>query len=141
MKPSRFAPGQRGFLQWMQLRQPKLYSMVSKELRGAGLAGLGLSPITATTAPVSSGWAQTLKDLATGLAQAYLTKEQLNAQQKVLDVQLQRAQQGLPPLDIDMAAYGMTPTANVGIAGDTLKWLGIGAAVLAGVYLVPKLVK
>jgi hypothetical protein len=77
-----------------------------------------------------------------GVSQAYLTNEQMKAQKKVLDMQLARAQAGLPPLDIDMRQYGLTgPSVGVGIESNTLKYLGWGAAALAAVYLLPKFLK
>lgn len=138
--------GGRGFLQWLKASQPTLYRGISQRLANQpALAGLGLNiPATdiATQTPSTSatpGWVDSIKNLALTFAQTYLTKQQVDAQKKVLDIQLERARQGLAPLDLDLSQYGLTPTANVGLAPDTRTLLMWGGIALAAVYLLPKL--
>lgn len=57
--------------------------------------------------------------------------------QKCLDLNLTRAQQGLPP--VDCAAYGTG--VQIGVASGTQNMVYIVLAVLAGAYLLPKLLK
>lgn len=75
-------------------------------------------------------WSTTISDLARQWAE-YETA------QKCLDINLARAQQGLPP--IDCASYGTG--VNIGIAPATQNTLLLVVAILAGVYLLPKLLK
>lgn len=82
---------------------------------------VGDHPDTATT----SSWASQLLDFG----KQYIT---LDAQKKLLDTNLKRAEQGLPPIDNVGAAV------NVGITSDVQKvlMLAIGGAVLVGVAAV-----
>lgn len=119
--------GTKGFLVWLQRALPKTYRVVKKDLQqSAQLSGIGLIEPTQTAneTPMSSSLATTLKELAQVAAQTYLTKEQIDAQQKILNIQLQRAQQGLAPLAIDPTTYGLpSPSIGVGLTGDTQKTL------------------
>lgn len=65
------------------------------------------------------------------LAQAYVTTD---AQRRLLSVQVERARAGQPPLD--MSQYGVG--VNFGLSPDTLKMVGIGAAVLAVAYFATR---
>lgn len=130
------ATGTKGFLQWLRQALPRTYAGVKKDLQiSAQLSGIGIiEPIdTAQSAPMSTSLAQTLKEIAQVAAQTYLTKEQIDAQQKILNIQLQRAQQGLAPLPLDPSTYGLpAPSIGVGLTGDTQRLLlylagGVGA--------------
>lgn len=130
------ATGTKGFLQWLKVSMPALYAETQKEFKGAanlqGLGFLGDVVAAATEAPASKTFSQTIQDLATMVGQVYLTKEQLAAQRQVLTMQLQRAQAGLPPLDIDPLQYGV-PRAEVGLTSgtrDLLIYGGIGFGLL-----------
>lgn len=133
-KSKKYATGAKGFLQWLKTNQPKVFA-AAKESRAATLSGFGevsLNLQTATTAPASSNWASTVKDVLLVASQAYLTKEQVKAQSKLLDTQLKRAQAGLAPLDIDMEQFGV-PRAQVGLDSSTRNMLlfgGIGLGLL-----------
>ena len=129
--------GTRGFLLWTKKNLPRTYAGISKELKSATrLAGMGLTAepaVAATETPPTSSLVNTIRDVANMVGQVYLTREQLKAQQKVLDMQLQRAANGLPPADIDVTQYGL-PQPSVGISLDDstkkiLMWGGIGLAV------------
>lgn len=130
------ARGVKGFLQWLKVSLPNVYREAEKEFNGSaqlqGLGFLGDVLATASEAPATKTFSQTLQDIATIAGQVYLTREQLQAQRQVLDMQLQRAQQGLPPLNIDPSQYGV-PRAEVGLSSDTRQLLiygGIGFGAL-----------
>jgi len=128
--------GVKGYLLFLKTKQPRIYHAIKHRLAPAGLplAGLGADAATvATSSPATKSLSDTLKELVNGAAQLYLTKNQLDAQKKITDMQIQRAGAGLAPLDINMSDYGLTPTAQVGMTGDTKTFLmygGIGLAVL-----------
>ena len=59
-----------------------------------------------------------------------------NSQRQLLDVQLQRAQQGLPPLDASQYGVGV----SVGLSPDVQKYLLIGGvALLAAIFILPRI--
>lgn len=129
------ARGTKGALEYIKRAMPRTYAHIERELRATGqLKGLGAVGLvaTATEAPPSNSLVDTIKEIANVAAQAYLTREQMQSQQKILDVQLQRAQQGLPPLNIDPTTYGL-PQPSIGVGLDagttkTLLWVGGGLA-------------
>lgn len=140
--------GSRGFFSWLARAQPRVYSATMTRLGRPGLSGLGLIDTTSavgvavSSEPMQKSTADKIKDVVMGISQAYLTARQLEAQRKVMDMQLKRAEQGLPPLNLNMADYGLTgPQVSVGMSQDTKNLLMIGGAVLAAVYLVPKFFK
>lgn len=130
------ARGTKGALEYIRRAFPREFAHIQSELRATGqLRGLGAVGLTvaATETPPSRSLVDTIKELAQVAGQVYLTREQMQAQQQILNVQLQRAQQGLPPLAIDPTQYGI-PQPSVGISLDdgTKKMLlygGIGLAV------------
>jgi len=128
------ATGAQGFLQWLKDRQPYLYGRIAKRIPAPQLAGLGgLDPVitTASTQPTSSTIVDALKTLVLGAGQVLLTKEQLKAQQKIVDLQLERARAGLAPLDIDPTEYGLpAPSVKLGVDADAKRILTIGGLVL-----------
>jgi hypothetical protein len=130
------ATGMQGFLLWMKDRQPYLYARVSKKIPAPQLAGLGgADPLitTASTAPASSSTLDIIKNIVLGAGQIFLTKEQLKAQQKIVDLQLERVRAGLPPADIDPTQYGLpSPGFKVGLDPDAKQLLMWGAG-LTGV--------
>lgn len=146
-----YSTGMRGFWAWARVNNPRLYAAGLPAMRQrTAMAGLGQTTGTAFNAavaadnvgPTSPSIIDKVKEILMGVSQAYLTSEQMKAQKKVLDMQLQRAQAGLPPLDINMQQYGLTgPSVGVGIESNTLRYLGWGAAALAAVYLIPKFLK
>lgn len=92
----------------------------------------------ATSTPASTNW---LSDIGTVLTnavsaagQAYLTVNQVQGANQILQTNLQRAQQGLPPLPYTANQLGLTgPTVNLGLSSSTLTpllLLGGGALVL-----------
>lgn len=144
-----YGTGMRGFFAWMAVKNPRLYAYAVPAIKTrSALSGLGITGDAATAAasvsesgPVAPSIADKIKDILVGVSQAYLTSQQLKAQKEVLDVQLRRAQAGLPPLDINMQQYGLTPTAQVGLTSDTKNLLIWGGAAVLAVVVVTKLMK
>lgn len=132
-------PGYPGFVGWLAATHPKLYSVVSASAPEPLMAIENMrnpaSRLTGTeggTPPPSA-----LQNFVTTVVQAGATVLPLIQQQKVLKLQLQRAQAGLPPLDV--GAY-IDPNAgfNVGINPGTQKvllWLGGG---VVGAFLLSR---
>jgi hypothetical protein len=138
--------GAKGFFAWLGRAQPQIArSVLIKLQRPAMLGDLGLTApeqVVTEEKPVSPTFTDKIRDLVLGASQAYLTYSQMQAQKKVMDMQLKRAQAGLAPLDINMEQYGLTgPAMNVGLSPATRNLLMWGGGALAAVYLLPKLLK
>jgi hypothetical protein len=122
------------FLSWLQVNKPDVYGLMKimrKDLITTGpLSGLGDS-----TDPNSvTDWAAGVTNFLTQVAPAVL---QFKSQQSLINANLERAKQGLPPLD----ASSVTPGVNIGISPQTqqlLMWAGIGALALGGAYIFLK---
>ena len=122
------------FLSWLQVKQPDVYGLMKvmrKDLLSTGpLSGLG-----DTTDPNSAtDWAQSITGFLQNVAPAVL---QFKSQQALISANLDRAKQGLPPLDMS----SVTPGVNLGLSPGTqtlLMWAGIGALVLGGAYVFLK---
>lgn len=71
------------------------------------------------------------------LSRAVSTLSLADAQRRLLNVQVQRAQQGQPPLDVSQYSLGL----NVGLSPQTTKVLLIGAGVVLAAILLPQLVR
>lgn len=78
-----------------------------------------------------------LTEFGQTLTDAFAAYAQYETAQKCLDLNLARAEQGLSP--IDCASYGTG--VQIGMAPSTQNTLLIVVAVLAGVYLLPKLLR
>lgn len=96
----------------------------------------GTTPDVAAVANVgtaSPATSNTISNIIAGLGQAYLFKTQADTNTKINNIQIMRAQAGLPPLDISTLGLGV-PQVNVGVAPGTLKagGLGIASVLLAG---------
>lgn len=86
----------------------------------------------ASSSPTSSALATTIAALANGYSSATLTAAQVSANNTLLQTNLARAQQGLPPLTATSLATGMTSlTSNSGL-------LLLGVAVAAAFMLSQK---
>lgn len=77
-------------------------------------------------------WYQAILNTLTQGAQAYITVDQ---QKQLNAINLQRAQQGLSPLDASRYQTGF----NVGLGSSTQNTVLIGVGILAGVYLLSSL--
>lgn len=147
--PRAYPPGIKGVFAWMSARNPQLHSRVLAVMKSPQMAGLGITSdsaevtvAAATPAPASPSVLDKLQQMLTSAGQLYLTNEQLKQQKKILDMQLQRAQAGLPPLDIDVTKYGLPgPQIGVGLNPQTQTLLIWGAVGLAAVYLLPKFLR
>ena len=137
-------------VQWFRTNVPgfkQVMDRASPPVR-AGLAGLAiLGPDDGTTASASTAvattdssdfdWGNLIKSLGTAASQYMMTDAQIKANQQITNIQVQRAQQGLPPLALStlQQQYGIstTPSANVGLTPDTktfLMYAGIGLGLL-----------
>jgi hypothetical protein len=111
----------------------------------ANLVTIGVDPTSvsdSTTAAInatdsgaaSPSWLDSISSAIQAAGTAYLTKTQVDAQQQIFNVNLQRAQHGLPPIPTNPTAYGLpAPTVNFGLAGgtqSTLMWLAGGLGVI-----------
>lgn len=136
--------GKRGLLMWYKHNQPALYARIRARLPSdGGLSAFGLvDPATvATPAPVTRSWSDTFKDVLQTVSQGYLTKQQIDAQKKIANIQLQRAAAGQPPLDIDPAQYNLTPQVAVGVSRDTKQLLIYGAVGLGVLFVLSQAFK
>lgn len=162
-------PGWQGFVGWLAETHPKLYNMArisdpdtmqaleqqrhsASVLSGPGttLAGMGLIEPTATNVGTASDGApgsavntsggSALSSFVSMISQAGAALLPLYQQQKILNIQLKRAQNGQKPLDV--GAYvdpnqginvGMTPATQ-----KTLLYLGGG---LAGAWILTRFLK
>jgi hypothetical protein len=97
-----------------------------------GFSDLTIAPSTtdaisaSSSTPTSSALATTISALANGYSSATLTAAQVSANNTLLQTNLLRAQQGLPPLTASTLSTGLTSlTSNSG-----LLLLGVAAAAL-----------
>lgn len=137
--------GAAGFLEWLKRYQPLFYNKLKEQIP-AGTIGMGAlsdgatGDTAANTTTASPSFMDSVSSILTGLGTAYLTKTQVDAQQQLWNVQLQRAQAGLAPLSINPAQYGLPgPQVGVGLSASTQTFLMWGAIGIAAVYLLPKL--
>lgn len=136
-RPVAYPSGLPGFAAWLRLRAPHLYKTARPSLAGLGFAA-PTTPGGAATAATGQSTMDKLREMLLAASQVYLTREQVKAQQKVIDAQILRAQQGLPPLDINMAQMGIQPQVGVGVSSDTQKFILIGLGLAGAIYLLPK---
>jgi hypothetical protein len=161
--------GAAGFLLWLKSDpvMAKVYARAKPQIdkliaqKNAGFAGLGdltdfMQPVqvdpslfptpdvsVSTTVPDSSGssWTSTLSSLISAAGQAVLTGQQLVTANKVTNLQLTRAQSGLPPLNLSAYGVSTTPGLNLGLSSSTEKTvLYLGGGLLA-VMLIGGLLK
>lgn len=139
--------GAAGFLEWLKRYQPYFYQDIKNKIP-AGMAGFGLvgegapAPNVASTTTATPSWLATVGNLITAAGQAWMTKQQLDAQKDILNMQLDRAQHGLAPLDIDPQTMGLPGAqVSVGLSSSTQKMLMYGAMGLAVLLFLPKLLK
>jgi hypothetical protein len=136
--------GKRGLLQWYKYNQPALYKRIIARLPSeGGLSAFGLvDPATiATPAPPTRSWTDTFQSVLQSVGQAYLTTQQVKAQSQIAKIQLQRASEGKPPLDINPAQYGLAPQVAVGVTDDTKKTVMYVAGGLGLLYVLAQLAK
>jgi len=90
----------------------------------------GVTQIVQQTQLPGENWYDSLAKLLPALTATYQQKQ-------ILDVQVERAKQGLPPLNATQFSAGV----NVGIAPETQKMLMYGAIGLGAIFLLTALMK
>lgn len=103
----------KSFLGWLSRYSPETYAALLEQVPEAAHAiseppfiGLGQNPtvvpaLQTGTAPVEVPWWEKAIDIVGGVATQYL---QYSAQKDVLEIQKERAKQGLPPITSDVYA-------------------------------------
>lgn len=91
-------------------------------------------PTAATPAqPATPSWLADIGNAITAATTAYLGAQQVKDAQSIFNVNLQRAQQGLPPIPTNPTQYGLpAPTAQIGLTSGTQSALLWGVGLLAG---------
>ncbi|MGH6795927.1 MAG: hypothetical protein ACREDH_12220 [Methylocella sp.] len=105
--------------------------------RRMAFAGLGqeagvMPDMTATSLPTTGSTGFSWDSLISTVGQIYTTATQAELQKDLMNTNLTRAAQGLPPIPPSSVA----PQVNVGISADTQKtilYVGLGAAAILGV--------
>jgi hypothetical protein len=92
----------------------------------------------ANTGGESTGTTDLIGNIVKGISALYLTKQQANIQQQVVNTQLQRAALGLPPLPTSLNNLGV-PMVNVGLSSGLGGGLAIAAAVGIGLVFFSKM--
>lgn len=126
-------PGWGGFFGWLAATHPQLYNRARvanpafvDDIESDHSTGSRLLAGDGTIAPASSATIQKVIDSIVNAGSAILPLVQ---QQKILKLQLERAKQGLPPLDVGQYV-DPNQGLNVGLnpaTQKTLLWLGGGA--------------
>lgn len=140
------SPAIGAYMRWLKTAQPYFYKIVvdkypsAKQLEGLGLTAEPGSDVSIeqskTESAVNASWSDTIKNLLTTASQVYLTKEQIDAQKKLNDIQLDRVARGLSPLNIDPTTMGLPgPTVSFGMSADTKKMLTYGGIAAAALFL------
>jgi hypothetical protein len=95
-------------------------------------------PIEVTQAADDSSTSTSITDaisgVVKGISSLYLTKQQADIQQQVVNTQLARAAAGLPPLPTSLANLGV-PQVSVGLSTGTGTALLIGGGIIAALLL------
>lgn len=104
----------------------------------SGGSGSAPAAVDVSTAANSGGGSTSITDtigsIVKGISTLYLTKQQANIQQQVVNTQLQRAALGLPPLPTSLSNLGV-PQVSVGLSSGTGGALAIAAAAIGGIFL------
>lgn len=140
---STYAAGPEGFLKWVEDHDPALYMKIRSFLDAQGLtssatvSGLGddAGTVLDPSTPVAGGsgsWADALKTIVPTLVQGY-------NQQRILSLQIDRAKQGMPPLDL--SSYTGDASIKAGLDSSSQKTLLIVAGILAAALVLPKLLR
>ncbi len=144
-----------GYSPRTQWKSPAMFQGLGDD---SGLVSIGVDDVNLTpsvsqsvanatdSSAASSSWLSDIMgaftSVAPALSQAYLTKQQLSNAQTIFNTNLQRAQQGLPPIPTNPAQYGATgPNFSVGLASGTQTALLWAAGGLGALFLVSQLMK
>lgn len=90
---------------------------------------LGDDPTTTDTTAAAPSW---LSQLAQAFTQFKLSQQQLNTANQITQINLQRAQAGLAPIQLDTSSMGV-PSVSVGLSSGTktlLQYALIGGGLL-----------
>lgn len=90
----------------------------------------GITSIVAQTAQANESWYDSLAKILPSLAATYQQKQ-------LLDIQVERARQGLPAIDAGQYGAGV----NVGLNNDTQKFIMYGALGLGALFLFSTLAR
>jgi hypothetical protein len=88
---------------------------------------------TSTGTSTTPSW---LNTLVTGATQFMLGQQQAQRINQLNQINIQRAAQGLPPLNVEMAGPGVSVGVSSGV--QTIMYIGLG---IAGLYVVSKILK
>lgn len=121
------------FSSWLEKNFPDVFKAVMQsrpdllvpEFALAGLAGLSAEDAASTPSPLSD-WAKALSEILAPISGAY-------AQKQCIDVNIKRAEMGLPPID---CANMTAPTVNVGVTPEVKQMGMIAALAFAGVLFL-----
>lgn len=130
------------FADWLKTNHPALFQRAIRIAENATNNGLGqIGPPAPATEPTKSFW-EKFTEAAAGLGTTYLT---LKNQRDAMKINLDRAQQGLPPIDAATSApvirvqTDLSPQLTdrlVSTAGEGLnKMLLLGAAAVAAFFI------
>lgn len=127
------ARNEQRFVQMMKKTHPRLYAL-AKQRAGEPPAGLGaLGQKTTTTADTAGTWFSRFTDTVTSLAPTYL---QYQSQKELLQIQLERARQGLAPLETSQYA----PAVQIGLDPAQTRAAIAAAGTRAGEFLTQPMV-
>jgi hypothetical protein len=119
-------------LNWMESQFP---GSKQKVIALVGASELGQVEVSAGEAP----WYSKVIDAAGQVATTYF---QSKVQKETTDLQIERARQGLPPLDLSL--YGAAPVTtqiDFKMSPQTKMLIWAGVAVVAAIFLVPMLTR
>lgn len=134
------APGMGGFGQSTSLVPSSDIFAPINIASGSGSSSSTIAATPSSSAP--SSWLSSIGSIISGVTQGYLGLQQSKDAQTLFNTNLQRAQQGLSPLNANPSAYGIiAPGINVGLSSSTeslVMYAAIGAGVLGVGYLILK---
>jgi LPXTG-motif cell wall-anchored protein len=127
------AKGTKGFFLYLRENLPQVYDEVAKQISDSGsLQGFGaVDPVASSSeTPPSQNLANAISSIADTVSKVYLSQQQADAQSQIVATQLARAQAGLPPLNLNPAAYGIptAPSKTSMFSVTSISWIGIAAA-------------
>ena len=119
-------------LNWLEAQYP---GSKQKVIALIGAPGMGQVDVSAGDAP----WYSKVIDAAGQVATTYF---QSKVQKETTDLQIERARQGLPPLDLSL--YGAAPVTtqiDFKMSPQTKMFVWAGVAVVAAIFLIPMLTR